>query len=149
MNIGTALKIKFYSYKIILLHLLLHLFLQESFIHDDNIIIKMEEQSSDDTVPQKIEFHSPEGSVAETNESKPKGPTLASLCQIEYSEMPPKVVNVPVSEKLLPVRMTVGSSCYTAAFRLDESNVCAEVSVVSFSLRFSVFYWSSEVMKNI
>lgn len=48
--------------------------------------------------------------------------------ETECNEATPQTFQIPPgSEELLPVRMTEKSIYYCPAFRLDESNVCAEV----------------------
>ncbi|XP_011494538.1 PREDICTED: uncharacterized protein LOC105359609 [Ceratosolen solmsi marchali] len=51
---------------------------------------------------------------------------LENSCKTEYNETTRQTLSILSNEELLPVRMTEASVYYSAAFRLDESNVCAE-----------------------
>jgi hypothetical protein len=54
---------------------------------------------------------------------------LESACKTEYNETISQACPISSNEELLPVRMMEGSVYYSPAFRLDENNVCAEVSI--------------------
>ncbi|XP_058795216.1 uncharacterized protein LOC131666503 [Phymastichus coffea] len=92
----------------------------------ENAIIKMEESNLDETGSHDNKYTLVAGSLRDNNETEQKVLHLESAVKTECIGLTSKSVNMLLSEELLPVRLTDGSQYYTAAYRLDETNVCAE-----------------------